>query len=83
MSQQMPEAMPPALAVEIAALRFKALLTCMEVEVAYNYPVSTQEKDRRAGRGPCFVRLGRRVMYRREDLERYFAARRVRTIDQD
>jgi predicted DNA-binding transcriptional regulator AlpA len=41
------------------------------------WSVSTLQKKRVAGDGPPFVKLGRSVRYRPEDLEAYVAARVV------
>jgi predicted DNA-binding transcriptional regulator AlpA len=38
---------------------------------------SQLEQQRAAGKGPPFVRFGRSVRYRREDLDRWADARRV------
>ena len=39
----------------------------------------TLERHRLAGTGPCFVRLGRRVVYRKVDLEAWAAANTFRS----
>lgn len=41
----------------------------------------TLEVWRCKGRGPKFVKIARRVVYRRSDLEEYVAKRVVRTTD--
>lgn len=43
--------------------------------------VSTLEKMRHEGRGPRFLRLGRRVQYRKADLDLYVESRVVETTD--
>ena len=44
---------------------------------------STMAKMRLSGNGPVFCKLGRRVVYRREDIDAYLeAARRTSTSDE-
>lgn len=69
-------------AARLAGLSHKEMLSGAEVEALFGYPVSTQEKDRKAGRGPSYVKKGKSVLYRRRDLDRYFASLRVKTRDQ-
>jgi hypothetical protein len=69
-------------AADLARLGHKELLTGREVELIYSYPSSTQEKDRCAGIGPSYIKRGKRVLYRRRDLDQYFGALRVKTRDQ-
>jgi excisionase family DNA binding protein len=47
-----------------------------------NLSPRTLEKSRSTGLGPCYVKQGRRVSYRREDLDAWIAAR-VRTSTSD
>ena len=35
--------------------------------------VATIRRDRRAGRGPKFIRIGRQIRYRLEDVQAYIA----------
>ena len=44
--------------------------------------VSTLEKLRLTGDGPIYVKLGRRVLYRLEDLEDWVAAHRYRSTSE-
>lgn len=48
------------------------LLTIRDVEQEYNVPASTQYSWRYSRQGPPSFRLGRRIYYRRQDLERHF-----------
>ena len=49
------------------------LLTQPETAEVTRLSERTLERHRLAGTGPAFVRLGRRVFYRREDLEAWIA----------
>lgn len=69
-------------AAQVARLGHKELLTGQEVAELYSYPLSTQEKDRWAGVGPSYIKRGKRVLYRRRDLDSYFGGLRVKTRDQ-
>lgn len=50
-------------------------LTPEQVEEDYHFPTRTQERRRSDGSGPRYVRLGRRILYRRSDIEAWLAAR--------
>lgn len=50
------------------------LLTTREVAEALRIPEATIRYWRHTGTGPKSVKLGRRVMYRREDVEAYVDA---------
>jgi excisionase family DNA binding protein len=50
------------------------LLTQQEAAEATRLSPRTLERHRLAGTGPKFVRLGRRVLYRREDVEAWIAS---------
>lgn len=69
-------------AANMATLGHKELLTERDVELIYSYPASSQQKDRMNGVGPSYIKRGKRVLYRRQDLERYFGGLRVKTRDQ-
>jgi excisionase family DNA binding protein len=51
------------------------LMTLLEVAAYLRVPVATLRYWRHLGRGPAGFRLGRRVMYRREDVERWIGER--------
>ena len=70
-------------AAQLAALSHKEILSGDEVALLYNYPKSSQEKDRAAGQGPAYIKRGSRIMYSRRKLAQYFASRTMRTRDQD
>jgi predicted DNA-binding transcriptional regulator AlpA len=53
----------------------KIYLTQREVAEHLRLSERTLERHRVAGTGPAFVKLGRRVVYRREDIERWADAR--------
>lgn len=49
-------------------------LTPSQVRAEYHLPERTQERRRYEGTGPKFVKAGRRVLYKRSDIEDWFAA---------
>lgn len=44
-------------------------------------PAKTLEQWRRTGDGPPFAKVGRHVRYRRSDIDKFFAERRVSQCD--
>jgi predicted DNA-binding transcriptional regulator AlpA len=52
------------------------LLTLAEVAAVLRTPVATLRYWRHLGVGPDGFRLGRRVVYRREDIDRWLATQR-------
>ncbi len=52
------------------------LLTLTEAAELLRAPVATLRYWRHLGTGPCSFRLGRRVLYRRDDLLRWIDTRR-------
>ncbi len=52
------------------------LLTISEAAQLLRAPVATLRYWRHLGTGPCSFRLGRRVLYRRDDLHAWIDARR-------
>jgi hypothetical protein len=50
------------------------LKSVFETATITGLAVSTLNKWRLAGRGPKFVKLGKRVLYRDEDIESFIAA---------
>lgn len=59
----------------------RVCLTPKEVEKFYGISEAALSTDRCRKRGIPYVKRGRRVLYLREDVERYLRARRVLTID--
>ena len=55
------------------------LLTITEVATLLRAPVATLRYWRHLGTGPASFRLGRRVLYRREDLNAWIEAHRERS----
>ncbi len=53
---------------------FDQLLSDRDVEKITGRAQSTLQKDRVAGRGIRFIRIGRLVRYRRSDVDAYLAA---------
>lgn len=45
-------------------------------------PVSTLQRKRVDGKGPVYIKDGAKVLYARKDLDRYMAARKVKTYEQ-
>jgi DNA-binding transcriptional MerR regulator len=66
--------MDPDHAAESAAPQ--QLLTLVEAAALLRTPVATLRYWRQRGIGPDSFRLGRRVVYRREDLDRWVLSRR-------
>src|SRR3982074_1732783 len=58
------------------------LLTQQEAAEQTRLSERTPDRPRLAGTGPKFVRLGRRVVYRREDLEGWIAANICRSTSE-
>lgn len=57
----------------------KQILDGPEVEAEYGLKVPWQRKKRTLGDGPPYLKIGRMVRYRRQDIEDYLAARVVQT----
>jgi excisionase family DNA binding protein len=57
-----------------AAEQYPDLLTISEAAALLRAPVATLRYWRHMGTGPCSFRLGRRVLYRREDLHAWVDA---------
>lgn len=55
------------------------LLTSRETAAMLRVPVRTLYVWRGAGRGPAAYRVGKRVLYKRADVESWLEARRVMT----
>lgn len=51
------------------------LLTPTQVSERIQRPVRTLERWRSTGEGPAFVRLGRRIAYREEDVDAWLSRR--------
>lgn len=60
----------------------RALLEEEAAAPLMGWSVSTLQKKRVAGDGPPFVKMGRSVRYRPEDLESFVAARVVQSTSQ-
>ena len=57
------------------------LLTITEAADLLRAPVATLRYWRHVGTGPHSFRLGRRVLYRRDDLHDWIAQQRAETLD--
>ena len=66
-----------------AAPVLKRALTQDEVAKLYNIPKSTLADWRRESKGPAWTKPGKQVLYRVVDLEAFFEAQRVRTLQSD
>ena len=60
----------------------KSLLREREIPARYPLSICWLRKARHLRRGPRFVRIGRMIFYRTEDLEAFLAACTVGTADQ-
>lgn len=77
--------MLPVAAICGDALEVKKVKPLLEEEAAaplIGWSVSTLQKKRVAGDGPPFVKMGRSVRYRPEDLEAFVAAHVVSSTSQ-
>jgi predicted DNA-binding transcriptional regulator AlpA len=54
-------------------------LTERDAAVYLNYSRAYLRVSRRMGRGPAFIRIGRSIRYRIQDLDQWLAAHRVST----
>ena len=52
-----------------------------DVQAAYGVPTGTLANLRSKRRGPRFYRVGRKIYYMQEDLERWIRSNPVETID--
>ena len=59
------------------------LLTITEAAVVLRTPVATSRYWRHRNTGPRSFRLGRRVLYRRDDLHAWITAQRERAVTTD
>ena len=66
---------------EPATGREPELLTITEAADLVRAPVATLRYWRHLGTGPRSFRLGRRVLYRRDDLQNWIAQQRAETLD--
>jgi excisionase family DNA binding protein len=69
-------------AMQLETLSRRELLTVGEVAALYGICAGTLNNMRTQGRGPKFVKFGRTVRYRRQDLNAYFEANLEITYDQ-
>lgn len=60
----------------------QTLLTAKQVGQAYGIATSTLAKMRLSGGGPVFVKLGRRVLYRQDDLNNWVSENRFRSTSE-
>lgn len=60
----------------------QTLLTVQQVSEAYGIAKSTLAKMRLNGDGPVFVKLGRRVFYRHDDLNAWVFENRFRSTSE-
>lgn len=66
--------------VEMEILKLKEYLTEEEAARLYSLPAATLRTDRCRGRGPRFVKKGRKVLYKKSELDDYLE-RRLVTVD--
>ena len=60
----------------------QTLLTPEQVGQRYGMATSTLAKMRLSGSGPVFVKLGRRVLYRQDDLDTWVSENRFRSTSE-
>lgn len=78
--QEVRQALAPV--VQLETLSRREMLTVNEVETLYGVCARTLNNMRSQGRGPKFVKFGRTVRYRKQDLDAYFEANTELTFDQ-
>jgi hypothetical protein len=54
-------------------------LTANDTSASYHIPKRTLERMRRDGTGPRYVKAGRRILYRLNDIESWLAGRAFQT----
>jgi hypothetical protein len=64
---------------EMEMLKRKELLTEKEVSLLYSVPRDSLRTERCRGRGPIYVKDGKRVLYPARELAVYFERRLVKT----
>lgn len=67
--------------VELETLKAKDYLSPDEVEKIFPLPVSTLEKLRKDGKGPKWIKRGRKVFYRPNDVRSYLNSHRQMTSE--
>lgn len=65
----------------LAALAQKKHLNAPEVQALYGWSPRVLQEWRVAGRGPRYVKEGRNVYYRHEDLQEFASMNAVKTYD--
>ena len=68
--------------VELAAFPHREYLDEKAASFYCSPPVSTLPRKRVDGKGPVYIKDGAKVLYARKDLDRYMAARKVKTYEQ-
>ena len=68
--------------VELAAFPHREYLDEKAASFYCSTPVSTLQRKRVDGKGPVYIKDGAKVLYARKDLDRYMAARKVKTYEQ-
>lgn len=66
-----------------AAPVVKKALTQKEVAELYGIPIGTLADWRRESMGPAWTKPGKHILYRVVDLDAFFEAQRVRTLQSD
>jgi len=59
----------------------KKALVPSEVDKVYSIPAGTQANMRSEGRGPRFYRVGRKIYYFADDVEKWLRSNPVETVD--
>ena len=63
---------------EMEMLKRKEYLTEREVELLFSVPVATLQTWRSRGRGPAYIKDGKKVLYSTQKLREYFNDREVK-----
>lgn len=69
----------PVAQIEIISRKY--LLTEKEVGLLFSISPASLRTERSRGTGPGYIKDGKRVLYKREDLAAYYTRRAIRRVD--
>ncbi len=59
------------------------MLKPIEVEEMYKIKTGTLANWRNQGRGPSYIKYGRKILYAIEDMEKFCSSNRILTVDSE
>ena len=68
--------------VELAASPYREYMNEKAASLYCGMPATTLRTKRSLGKGPSYIKEGGKVLYARKDLDRYMAARKIKTYEQ-